>query len=361
MKAAYSHKYPRSVQDFEDPLRLAHEQLFKGYYPTRPLIPREGKVVTMGSCFATNISKALSGQGVDSASMRIHEEANTPRANRMILEHCLDDSTPQFEDELSGQKVAELTQRIETANLFVFTIGVGIQCTDQKTGELILRPNAKTQRDGEWRFFSPEEVVSDLERIVDLLHKRNPDLHIVLTVSPVPLYRSFLNPSAFTEDCISKSVLRVAASKLRYAPDAHLWYWPSFELFRWVGSHLHPVYGADDDLPRHVNQSMVDIAVGEFISAFFIDLQSPSHARESEEIELVPDLGVEDLPNFLPTLREKDAQLRQQRTYIAELESACSRRLALIEEQQRRIAELESRDASLGGRRRSWLERLLGR
>jgi hypothetical protein len=43
-------------------------------------------------------------------------------------------------------------------------------------------------------------------------------------------------------------------------------YWPSFEVVRWVGSHLGPVFGAEDGQPRHVSNFVVDAIVRNFIS-----------------------------------------------------------------------------------------------
>ncbi|HEX7560295.1 MAG TPA: hypothetical protein VF386_13925, partial [Usitatibacter sp.] len=63
----------------------------------------------------------------------------------------------------------------------------------------------------------------------------------------------------------SKSVLRVAIHQVLSQHPPGVRSWPSFEVVRWVGSHLGPVFGAEDKHPRHVSEFIVDAIVRSFI------------------------------------------------------------------------------------------------
>jgi hypothetical protein len=76
---------------------------------------------------------------------------------------------------------------------------------------------------------SPERVVSALQRLVALMKSEgHPDQRMVLTVSPVPLGRTFSGGDAATANQYSKSVLRSAAEVLTREND-HIDYFPSYE------------------------------------------------------------------------------------------------------------------------------------
>src|SRR5258708_12331371 len=100
---------------------------------------------------------------------------------------------------------------------------------------------------------------------------------IFLTLSPAPLNYSFEFTSTIVGDCLSKSVLRVAINDVLSAKPAGVRYWPSFEAVRWVGPHLVPVFGAEDDPPRHVSEFIVDALVSLLIDAH-VDNPLPARA-----------------------------------------------------------------------------------
>jgi hypothetical protein len=133
------------------------------------------------------------------------------------------------------------------------------------------------------------EVEKYVTKLIKEIRKVNPALPIVLTVSPVPIYRSFLAPSAFVDDCVSKCMLRGAVQQIQ-SKNSSIYYWPTFELFRWVGSHFGSAYGADDGLPRHPNKHLVHLATTAFKEAFFRLDSSTTALPPSPPQELVGDL-----------------------------------------------------------------------
>lgn len=269
----YNHKYPREAAAFIQEREFLWKHLFSGYaLPEAMRFNSETKVLTMASCFAVNISNALRDSGIDSHALRLHEEANSPLANYFLVHYLRHERWSKyralFEKEISTEKCKEFRNSVECAGLFILTLGVGICCFDRKSGHLILRPNSREAIDSNWRFLDAVEVETHVSKLIREIRKIHPALPVVLTVSPVPIYRSFLAPSAFVDDCLSKCTLRSSVCEIQARNEA-VYYWPTFELFRWVGSHFGPAYGADDDLPRHPNKALVQLATSCFKDAFF--------------------------------------------------------------------------------------------
>ena len=77
--------------------------------------------------------------------------------------------------------------------------------------------------------FTYPEVRDDLRRIVSLLQKMNPDLRILLTVSPVPLTATASGEHVLTATTYSKSVLRAVAGDIAASSDS-IDYFPSYEM-----------------------------------------------------------------------------------------------------------------------------------
>jgi hypothetical protein len=50
----------------------------------------------------------------------------------------------------------------------------------------------------------------------------------------------------------------------------NVWYWPSFEIVRWVGAHAPwRAFGEDEGKPRDVSRRVVATIIDEFLEAFF--------------------------------------------------------------------------------------------
>ena len=290
----FNHKYPREAVSFVQDREFVWKNLFSGYaLAEETRFPSSTKVLTMGSCFAVNISNALRDAGIDAQALRLHEEANSPLANYFLVHYLRSERWSRyrsfFEKEISSSKCNEFRNSVRSAGLFILTLGVGICCFDKKSGRLILRPNSREAIDSNWRFLSTIEVEKYVTKLIKEIRKINPVLPIVLTVSPVPIYRSFLAPSAFVDDCVSKCMLRGAVQQIQ-SKNSSIYYWPTFELFRWVGSHFGSAYGADDGLPRHPNKHLVHLATTAFKEAFFRLDSSTTALPPSPPQELVGDL-----------------------------------------------------------------------
>lgn len=264
-------KYPRNAAEFADLTALVEKYVLPGFVPERPIINKTDVILTQGSCFAQNILAALQENGMNAGGFSFEERLNSPTANELFFKYIIHPDIPFANNDhavmftQARQKNARLT--LQHTKVFIFTLGVApFQATiEDKT----LVFNLVHKRMNQYCIANPtaEETKQSIDNIVSAVRSVNPSINIVLTVSPVPLNRS-AQPSSVVADCISKSTLRAAVAEYLSTPRDGIYYWPSFEIVRWLGAHLPPVFGADDGETRHVNKEVIDLIVSLFLKHF---------------------------------------------------------------------------------------------
>jgi GSCFA family len=230
------------------------------------------RFVTVGSCFAANLSNALVYEGVAATTLTIGEQINSTFANRAIFEWAFGDHEKAQTNHpfVTGYDRAKIAEEVKLADVLVYTLGVSPSFFDKDSGQFVL-PDARAAvrglKDGKlvYRHTSPDENASNILRIVELIRSVNPFCKIILTVSPVPLNTSFDESSAIEADCISKSTLRVAAAQVVRQIE-NCYYWPSFEIIRWLGAYVPGMYGADDGTTLHVSEHIISTIIRLFLS-----------------------------------------------------------------------------------------------
>jgi hypothetical protein len=222
---AFIGKYPRHTTDFDDLEACVEKFVLPGFIPASPTFSMQSKLRVQGSCFAQNLGKALQMKGMNVLIFSVTERGNTPRNNVLVLNHWCEADDQQY-------------KTIADDDLFILTLGVAEGST--------------------------ADNLKDIKDLIELIRAANPRIKIIITVSPVPLNRSLI-PSTVVADCISKSKLRAAVAEYFEQPDKDVYYWPSFEIVRWLGAHLPPVFGEGDGLARHVNNSMIDLILRLFV------------------------------------------------------------------------------------------------
>jgi predicted TIM-barrel fold metal-dependent hydrolase len=93
----------------------------------------------------------------------------------------------------------------------------------------------------------------------------------------VPLMGTAELSNAVLADCVSKTTLRVALHEVmqEFHPE-EVYYWPSFEIVRWLGGHTTlPAFGTDDGMSRHVSNWLVEVIVNRFSRHLFGAPASP--------------------------------------------------------------------------------------
>jgi GSCFA family protein len=279
-------KYPTDRGFFEDDLRAVIGDVTYGHVPSDPPLSAGDTVVALGSCFASELRDYLATAGVGAGTFLIPEGLNNTFAIHDFVSWSItgQETNAGFRyDRFEGGEIREwkpvdeqaaYAERFAQAGAFVFTLGLAEVWEDRVTGGVFWRGIPAEMFDAErysFRLTTVEENAANVERIVELIRRVNPDAPIVLTLSPVPLKATFRPISCITADCVSKSTLRVALDRVMAMGLDGVYYWPSFEVVRWVGGHLPwPAYGLDDDKSRHVSRILVAEIIDAFIAAFYV-------------------------------------------------------------------------------------------
>lgn len=239
-------------------------------------------IATAGSCFAQHISRALAASGcsvldAEPAPRHLAPEIAktfgyglysgrygniyTARQMRELLEDILanppllplcwplgtgwvDALRPAVEPEgLSSphevtvhrqEHLAALRAKLPECSLFVFTLGMTEAWQDRESGRTLpvcpgVIAGAFSDMTTAFVNFRYPAVMDDLASIRELLHRFNPEMRLLLTVSPVPLTATASGYHVLTATTRAKATLRAAAEDFADShPDVD--YFPSFEI-----------------------------------------------------------------------------------------------------------------------------------
>lgn len=152
---------------------------------------------------------------------------------------------------------------LEKAELIIFTLGLVEAFKLAGTEMFVSEYNpALGEKELEYYEGNHARVLESLERTMELIFARFPNKQIVLTVSPIPMARTFSADDVMTATTRSKSILRSAVDTIvqRYA---NVHYWPSYEFAMWNGKAFR-----EDDC-RHVKRDVVSKITAAFCQAYF--------------------------------------------------------------------------------------------
>ena len=283
---------------------------------TRFSIAPSDPVATAGSCFAQHISARLASLGFnylvteDGASRPSSERAAnhygvfsarygnlyTTRQLLQLFQECYGERRPdelawrrndgRFVDALRprveslgyddidavladrAMHLAAVRQMFENCAVFVFTLGLTEAWRSSGDGTVFpLAPgvNGGVYETARYEFvnFDADDVTSDLRAFLERLKVVNPQVKVLLTVSPVPLIATFEPRHVLVSNTYSKAVLRVAAESILRRFD---WvdYFPSFEII--TGNFNDSAYYEADY--RSINALGVDHAMRCFINHY---------------------------------------------------------------------------------------------
>ena len=158
-------------------------------------------------------------------------------------------------------------------DVFVFTLGLTEAWRSKKDGAVypVCPGVSGGVFDGsrhEFHNFSVSEVVDSLQKALDFIQIRNPDVKIILTVSPVPLVATMEPEGVLQATAYSKAVLRVACHELTERIE-NVAYFPSYEVI--TGSFNRGAYfGAN---LRDVTESGVSHVMRLFAKHYLDDAQ----------------------------------------------------------------------------------------
>ena len=196
------------------------------------------ELLFVGSCFA------------DSISQRFREEGFPVTSNPYGVMY-------------NPVSILHTVQRYEGAPRIVFlTLGTNHVYRLKETGEIVDNCEKRPQRLFQEEQLSVEACADYLQQTVDLLRQRNPEVHVVMTVSPIR-YRKY----GYHGSQLSKATLLLAADKVaRQYPDSVV-YFPAYELLL-DQLRDYRFYAAD---MIHPSDQAVEFVWQQFGQTFFSD------------------------------------------------------------------------------------------
>jgi len=137
-------------------------------------------------------------------------------------------------DLLTAHHLSKVRAAFQTANVFIFTLGLTEAWTSSQDGAVF--PVCPGTLAGTFnsnlhvlRNFTVAEVVDDLSTFIREYRHLNAAVRIVLTVSPVPLVATATGKHVLAATTYSKSVLRVAAEEV-VRSHSDVVYFPAYEI-----------------------------------------------------------------------------------------------------------------------------------
>lgn len=255
---------------------------FAGLYRPKAPLTRDTRVATAGSCFAQHIGAHLRlagctvldaepkpfampdamaksfGYGMYSARYGniytsrqlldlLHEITSgtpDPRFVWQKQDRFFDALRPTVEPEGMDSAVEVIAMRrahlrksadlLRQTDLLIFTLGLTETWVDRATGRAFpvcpgVVAGTFDPQDHAWVNLTHAQVLADLVSCLTLLQAFNPAMHLLLTVSPVPLTATASGDHVLSATSWSKSTLRAAAGEFAASrPDVD--YMPSYEL-----------------------------------------------------------------------------------------------------------------------------------
>ena len=306
-------------------------------------LTQQHKVATFGSCFAQHIGNALQKRGfswlnTEPAPVGL-SQANRKAFNYDVFssrtgniyttsllkqwtEWALENKTPPAEYwqkngryydpfrpniepdgfasleemQLSRQQaIKSFRQSIKRSDAFVFTLGLTESWFNSEHGyEYPMCPGTVAgEFNGKKHVFKNQkfsDVLANLTTAVTLMRQANKNLHILLTVSPVPLTATNSGNHVLSATTASKSVLRAVAGQLA-EEQTFIDYFPSYEII-----NSPPFRGTFfESNQRSVNEHGVD----HVMNLFFRDLEKKFGAYPTEQSKKTPQANKKSLNDLV--------------------------------------------------------------
>ncbi len=276
-----------------------------------PLVNKTTPIGSAGSCFSTEIAYQLQRDGYNYVVTEPHDGFgqgqlfpvlrrplghaifNTPSFRQLVERAFGLRIAPKllwsresegktiyldpFREEIVFKSIAEFESNYEPHRLaarlafmkckvFIFTLGMNEVWRFKADGSVLSRASWRLSPDlVERRILTVQENVDELECMLAVLRQHNPDLKLILSVSPVPLHATFRGDDThvITANCHSKSILRVAAEQFALQ-NKNIYYFPSYETVvyctekPWEADQRHVCHAAVDRVMRLFYQMFVD-------------------------------------------------------------------------------------------------------
>jgi hypothetical protein len=268
----------RELEDFLTPFSFpaAHDDLsvitdviadliIQPFAPQCPIISPTDTIACFGSCFAENMGKALASQGRNVSSIYLDENLNTAFAVNHFVHFALESQLLQdgyLPENFSFSEDSHAQMR--RSNAFIITFGLAACWHEKATGKRIMEIPGGVNRTNwldkfsahEMRLSTVDENVEQIDQIIECIRRKKPDAPIILTLSPIPLARAFMDTSPITANLQSKATLLLAIHKTMSKNLPDVFYWPAYEIVEWLGRH-DPIWGRNEKSLRHPDPGVI--------------------------------------------------------------------------------------------------------
>lgn len=259
--------------------------------PATDQLPRTGRVLTMGSCFADSIGARLALNKVETlanpfgtvfqplalarllraaAGEDVDWQQHVVEANGRWQSYDLHSSIGASSPVELLQRIQELVRRtgdfLRQADVVLITLGTAWAYRLRETGELVSNCHKKPAELFDRELLTPDDIINALAETHAYLRRANPNLRFVLTVSPVRHLKDTLPLNS-----VSKSVLRLAT---HFVSDLlpGVAYFPAYELLTddlrdyrfYAADMLHPSEVAEDYIWEKFARTYFDAEFGRF-------------------------------------------------------------------------------------------------
>ncbi len=166
-----------------------------------------------------------------------------------IVFHTIEEYEANYDAHLDAARQALLT-----AKVFVLTLGMNEIWRLKSDGSVFSRAPWRIAANlVETKVLTVEENLQELQTMLNVWRRYNPDIQFILSVSPVPLHATFRGEEfhVLAANCHSKSLLRVVAEEFA-ARNHGVYYFPSYEVV------MYGVQNAWEPDQRHVSRHAVD-------------------------------------------------------------------------------------------------------
>ncbi len=124
-----------------------------------------------------------------------------------------------------NQRIEQGHQALKTAQLLTITLGTAIVYRLKSTGEVVANCHKVPQHEFERKMASMSDMTRELDSMLTSLHAFNPELRVILTVSPIRHIADGLDTNS-----LSKAALRVAINEAIAPHCEYCDYFPAFEI-----------------------------------------------------------------------------------------------------------------------------------
>jgi hypothetical protein len=228
-------------------------------------------------------------------------------------------------DLLTKQYLDSVVAAFRSCDVFIFTLGLTEAWRSKLDGAVYpaCPGTIAGTFDGtlyEFVNFTVADVTDDLNAFVEEIRRINPNVRIILTVSPVPLVATASRHHVLAATIYSKSVLRVAAEQT-VVKNENVFYFPAYEI---VTGPQSPKNFFESDM-RSVSSEAIEVVMAAFLAkcepSEFVKLKTDTQSPDANELA--------DLSARLSALECEEAAALRQNAPVRSMSSNGSEMLRL--------------------------------